>query len=1166
MNCSLQIPFIFWNKKGQELTHNFSSLACHDNLICTGSETGDICIWRPSSNQYSPEIICTIGIESVCRALEFIKAPCPELIGSTIWLISLHQDNRLRCWDLNDGRCMSISESAILPEHVMLNKMLKIQDRFVAISGESSDIYFIDTWAMERIAYFSMPGEVVYIETAYFSNNLNLLSLDATGELDVWTIPDLKDYYYDRDNLPQINPDPWQNFQLKEEMPSLMKSSSDAGLLAVVYEYYVWFIHYSWFDLPFPHEAILDVNSKIIDAKLDCEFFYVLLDNGEVYKYDVDEILNTIEVTKINTKFSGQPLTKKTYQFELDHISIDAKIPVTLTKFFKDDIISVHNSKIFITNVLDEEKYTLQNISEFSTKKHDIYCYADYSFETYLKPGEEITVSALVAYEYLPFYIIGTTLGRILVTPTTLGHSIFIYSYHKSPITCVYLNREKFISCSSDNVLCLWNFRAYVKAIDRNTVITEPLQTLNVWCSPVKTLIPVSCLKETMAAGNEEGLKFSKERWEQTLLAQCEDGSILLITLANKASLCYFQALSSRIKEAEVHVGLEYLLVKCDDGYIYLFNMIMQALERIISKDEAHKIFRKSKRQATLHISYESTDLGLSQYHQIIHYNLRQNYVSKYSDPFVIRNIWIGGREYQVLFLNIESIEKRVEKKLIALPYMEYVMGLLGYWNEEFATQIKIVENLKSLMKLSEPRVCAGIGAIGLNHALSFTLPKEKSNYEISGYLSAQLMTANLSLLVALSSIEVNLKAAIKKIAESYMRNYKFKFPDLTFFILHSLSDNRPSKHLQDFFMKILDPDTKKSCFEVLLSVFLSKPVKCRSPSKKLSSVPNINCFMPQKEQRTYIPFVESLIVTYLGYISINSDHINSETTDKLVTVYRCMLKTGMQGNITIAAELLGKGMQQWKQDLVENKLEDIINELLTHSCSPDPLIKKTLYKAILRLASCEIQVFLDCIYNGTKKSSDKIYSANCLSALSTFIEKRYDEISMVLPNVMNVLLACLDPSTSGIRKNCIEKAVDCLQKLVISLPMVAYNQEKQKFAIGTVESSIMIYDLKTATKTKELFGHDSSISALEFNPSGSTLASYSYQDFSIRIWKLDGGFLGFMGGEIRANRIIILPEIDPVVVTYREFLDTITLSWTEDGKNVHLMRENAKHYTFSLN
>lgn len=186
---------------------------------------------------------------------------------------------------------------------------------------------------------------------------------------------------------------------------------------------------------------------------------------------------------------------------------------------------------------------------------------------------------------------------------------------------------------------------------------------------------------------------------------------------------------------------------------------------------------------------------------------------------------------------------------------------------------------------------------------------------------------------------------------------------------------------------------------------------------------------------------------------------------------------------------------------MVDNKLDEIITDLLTYSCSQDAVVKKIFYRALVRIAVCDIESYLSCILAGIKNINlDKNYSANCLTTLSLFIEKKYDEIAMHLPSVIGVILKCLEPANSNVRKTCMEKAVDSLQKLVISLPMVAYNQEKQKFAIGTIESIILIYDLKSATKSKELRGHEASVSAIEFNYNGTILASYCYQDFSIRI------------------------------------------------------------------
>jgi len=53
------------------------------------------------------------------------------------------------------------------------------------------------------------------------------------------------------------------------------------------------------------------------------------------------------------------------------------------------------------------------------------------------------------------------------------------------------------------------------------------------------------------------------------------------------------------------------------------------------------------------------------------------------------------------------------------------------------------------------------------------------------------------------------------------------------------------------------------------------------------------------------------------------------------------------------------------------------------------------------------------------------------------------------------------------------------------------------------MDNSIIIYDLRTAVKLKTLEGHNAPVSCLAFSSSGKYLASFSYKEGSLRIWKV---------------------------------------------------------------
>ena len=77
------------------------------------------------------------------------------------------------------------------------------------------------------------------------------------------------------------------------------------------------------------------------------------------------------------------------------------------------------------------------------------------------------------------------------------------------------------------------------------------------------------------------------------------------------------------------------------------------------------------------------------------------------------------------------------------------------------------------------------------------------------------------------------------------------------------------------------------------------------------------------------------------------------------------------------------------------------------------------------------------------------------------------------------------------------------LKEIVRKFPMAAFHQDTQRFAVGTVDALIVIYDLRTATKWRVLEGHEGPISAVTFDAGGHRLATFSGDEGRVRYWEV---------------------------------------------------------------
>ncbi|KAI9916184.1 hypothetical protein PsorP6_018027 [Peronosclerospora sorghi] len=121
------------------------------------------------------------------------------------------------------------------------------------------------------------------------------------------------------------------------------------------------------------------------------------------------------------------------------------------------------------------------------------------------------------------------------------------------------------------------------------------------------------------------------------------------------------------------------------------------------------------------------------------------------------------------------------------------------------------------------------------------------------------------------------------------------------------------------------------------------------------------------------------------------------------------------------------------------------------------------------------------------------------------------------LPICIATILASLDPTKPAQRRRCLALATRCLYGLVQRFPMVAFHQETQRLALGTMDALIVLYDLRTATKWRVLEGHASAVSVVSFCKEGHVLVSYAAQDRSVRWW--NSGAAGLFGGMLAMHQ-----------------------------------------------
>jgi WD40 repeat protein len=236
------------------------------------------------------------------------------------------------------------------------------------------------------------------------------------------------------------------------------------------------------------------------------------------------------------------------------------------------------------------------------------------------------------------------------------------------------------------------------------------------------------------------------------------------------------------------------------------------------------------------------------------------------------------------------------------------------------------------------------------------------------------------------------------------------------------------------------------------------------------------------------------------------------------------------------AVELLGKGFLIWRSFIKD--LPRLIHTLFSMSLGNEQqLLTTTAHRALMLVGTGEPKQFVQAlaVFILDVHFSDSIPSAltgktapiqqnsAALLTLGSLIKKDPAALLSCLPQLVETVVRSLDPHVPYLRDNCLQAATKVLHALVKQYPMVSFHQETQRLAVGTNDSFVIIFDLKTANKWHQLEGHTGPITAVAFAPNGKMLASYSIEDCEVRFWQTHTSIFGIIGSNphcLRSYRV----------------------------------------------
>jgi len=99
-----------------------------------------------------------------------------------MWLLTLHEDNLLRLWNTDDGRCIIVSHPGMLVTKVKSIVDIKGFPGVVGLVGVAGDVYIVNTYTMQMLNHLSIEFQGVHKITFREADNSFVLC-DESGKI-----------------------------------------------------------------------------------------------------------------------------------------------------------------------------------------------------------------------------------------------------------------------------------------------------------------------------------------------------------------------------------------------------------------------------------------------------------------------------------------------------------------------------------------------------------------------------------------------------------------------------------------------------------------------------------------------------------------------------------------------------------------------------------------------------------------------------------------------------------------------------------------------------------------------------------------------------------------------------------------------------------------------
>lgn len=205
-----------------------------------------------------------------------------------------------------------------------------------------------------------------------------------------------------------------------------------------------------------------------------------------------------------------------------------------------------------------------------------------------------------------------------------------------------------------------------------------------------------------------------------------------------------------------------------------------------------------------------------------------------------------------------------------------------------------------------------------------------------------------------------------------------------------------------------------------------------------------------------------------------------------------------------LAADILSRGFVTFKKHV--DDVHGLIHILFQYSAEGDPKrpsFGERVRCALVLISAAVPQPFLEVMSQiGSNPDMLMAHKVLTIQLLKSVITKFTVHFETHIPVVVEYLMALLNPGIPARRERCLRACTVVLRTMCQKYQFISFHQESQKYAVGTAGGTVVVYDLRTATKWRILQGQVGPILAVAFDPQGSKISSFSATASTLCVWQ----------------------------------------------------------------